>query len=319
MDAAQLQALAHGITGLVQDIRNDDAIHKAAMHYKNKITDQAKTIKPCDGGIPADVREYLEDIELSIPILDGVPNGTIELVTRTVVGSLRKEVQRFLATQPNRLATNWNILRNHICRTFLSANEGEKSKIELEKITQPSYETIPMFNRKFREIATKAYPQPRTQDAERVIIRAYARALYDSSIARKLITEGNPADIEAALAYMEQVAAGMELFDNIERKRRDEPMEIGVVQATSSMCDQLNNFADVLTTLKKQNEKVMTRIAKLEAQHVGQRPGPVNTSGLRNRSRWTKDQKPICDHCGKVGHMKRECYQRKGMRNEQGN
>ena len=322
----QLQALADGITGLVQDIRNDDAIHKASMSNKNKIGDQVKTIKPCDGSVAADVREYLEDIELSIPLLNGIPNATIEVVTRTVIGSLRKEVERFLATQPNRLGTPWNLLKEHISRTFLSANEGEKLKIELEKITQPSYETIPMFNRKFREVEAKAYPLPRTLDAERVVIRAYARALYDTSIARKLITEGNPEELEAALTYTEHIAAGIELFDNIQRVRREEPMEIGALHSAREVVSPEKHamLQKELEGVKQQNERLMTRIAKLEIQQkqtqVGDKPGRGHGMPLHrvHREERKVGRPPVvCHFCNKVGHIARECYRK--QKQQQGN
>ena len=45
----------------------------------------------------------------------------------------------------------------------------------------------------------KAYSLPRTLDAERVVIHAYARALYNTSIARKLINWGYPGGIRNSI------------------------------------------------------------------------------------------------------------------------
>ena len=56
-----------------------------------------------------------------------------------------------------------------------------------------------MYNRKFSEAANKAYPtDPRSYDAERIIIRAYARGLYSSDLRKKLIVEERPNKLEAA-------------------------------------------------------------------------------------------------------------------------
>ena len=109
-----MQQLANGITNLVQGIRNDDRQHRAERGERERVKEQVKTVKTCDGTVAAEVREYIEDVELSIPLLNGIQGGMIELVTKTVTGSLRKEVERFLAAQPVRLATPWDALRNHI-------------------------------------------------------------------------------------------------------------------------------------------------------------------------------------------------------------
>ena len=45
------------------------------------------------------------------------------------------------------LSDSWPLLRNHIMVSFLSANENEKIKSELEGFEQPSYEPISIFNR----------------------------------------------------------------------------------------------------------------------------------------------------------------------------
>ena len=232
MDAAQLQALADGISGLVQEIRTDEAAHRNEQRLKESLKEQLKGIRVCDGTIPTEVREWLEDIEVAIPLLNNVQHAAIKLATKSVSGSLKKEIERFLDTQPNRLGTPWNLLRDHVRISFLSANENERLKSELEKLQQLSHEAVSIFNRKFREAAHKAYPAPRTVDAERILVRAYARALYSSNMAKKLITEGHPVNLEGAITIVETQAAGLELFDSIERKSRDEPMEIGSAEAT---------------------------------------------------------------------------------------
>ena len=309
MDANQFNVLANGISDLIQDIRADEATHRIERGQKEKVKEQVKAVKACDGTVAAEVREFLEDIELAIPLLQGIHGGIIDLVTKTVTGSLRKEVERFLSTQPNRLATPWNTLRNHIRVTFLSANEDERLKSELEKFAQPSYEPIPMFNRKFRDAANRAYPQPRTPDAERIVIRAYTRALYNSDIAKKLITDGHPANLEGAIAYTEQLAAGLELYDNMERPNRDEPMEIGSTKLSpQTPMDHLSKMADALEAIKLQNERLVTRVAKMEIEQEQQ---TKRQYGYQNRQ--------ACKFCGRKNHFSKNCFKNPDRKPKQEN
>ena len=97
-------------------------------------------------------------------------------------------------------------MRNHIRVSFLSANEDERLKSEVEKMMQASYETVSMFNRKFREAACRAYQHPCIPNAEKTVIRAYTRGLYDTDIAKKLTTDRHPGNLDAAMAYTEQLA-----------------------------------------------------------------------------------------------------------------
>ena len=53
------------------------------------------------------MREYIEDIELSIPVLNGIQGGIIELVTKTVTESLRRKI-------PSRAADKTSHAMEHI-------------------------------------------------------------------------------------------------------------------------------------------------------------------------------------------------------------
>ena len=90
-----MQQLEVEITNLVQGIRNDDAQHRAERGEKERVKEQVKTVKACNGTVAAEVREYIEDIKLCIPLLQGIQGGMIEVVTKTVTGSLRMRQGQF--------------------------------------------------------------------------------------------------------------------------------------------------------------------------------------------------------------------------------
>ena len=51
------------------------------------------------------MREWLDIVEILIPLVADIAAGPMTVVTRTITGLLKKEVKRFLSTQPHRLAT----------------------------------------------------------------------------------------------------------------------------------------------------------------------------------------------------------------------
>ena len=249
---------------------------------------------------------------MTIPLINHIVGGVIDVAARTVSGSLKKEVERFLGAQPNRAQTPWVTLRDHIRATFLSANEAERLKSELEKMAQTSYETLANFNRRFRESANKAFPQPRTPDAERLVLRAYSRGIYSTALAKKLIVEGRPANLDAAFQYAEGQAAGNEMFDGLERRSRDEEeMDCSATGDSQSLAEKV---LEALEGIRKSHERVVTRVAKLEASGSSQRGGgPRKINTPRAPLKWTEDGRPICYHCGKAGHKGAECFQKKAF------
>ena len=82
-------------------------------------------------------------------------------------------------------------------------------------------------------------------------------------------------------------------------------MEIGVVSETTHvLTGALKGLTEAVRDMSKNQDKLMTRVAKLEINKGG-----TGTSG--RRSKWTEDGRPICNHCQKPGHIKAECYQLK--------
>ena len=91
------------------------------------------------------IREWFVEVELT-----QVPqNHTIvEVVTNTCKGALRQEVEAFLAAQANRNNTPWGLIRQHISAAFMTADENEALRKELEKLRQTSYESPLQYNRR---------------------------------------------------------------------------------------------------------------------------------------------------------------------------
>ena len=195
---------------------------------------------------------------------------------------------------------------------FISANEDEKLKGELESIKQKVDEGISLFNRRFRMLARKAYPIPRTVDGERIVLRAYVNSLRDAALARKMVVDQRVANAEGAMTYTEEQAAGMELLNTMGIRGEPEPMEIGM---TSPRTAEQNRGPSEVDRLQRQNEKLSTRLAKCEVQMsqmkeviAANREGGRNANG-NNAAR--RGREPlVCWQCGFEGHFRRDCRQR---------
>ena len=57
-------------------------------------------------------------------------------------------------------------MREYVRNTFLSPNEIDKLKLEIEYKRNASHDSVAIFIRNFRELAIRADPASRTADAE---------------------------------------------------------------------------------------------------------------------------------------------------------
>ena len=189
----------------------------------------------------------------------------------------------------------------------MSANEDERLKSELEKLTQSSYENLGVYNRKFREAAIKAYPGARSPDAERTIIRAYTRGLYSSELAKKLIVENKPTTLDGAIAYTEQQEAGLKMYRGIERKSQEEPMDVNQVKP-----QDLDKLFNVMQNCAKSQDRLAPRLTKLEGANLRTvNPRPVPRVQRSNQPTVGSGGKIRCYYCSKLGHRMADCYQKK--------
>ena len=109
------------------------------------------------------------------------------------------------------------------------------------------------------------------------------------------------------MTFTEGQASGMELFDSLDRKEREEePMEMGALSETAtSLNNALRGLTEAVRDMNKSQERLNTRVAKLEAT---KNSGRKDTTGNR-RGKWTEEGRPICHYCDKAGHIQAECYQ----------
>lgn len=323
MDPEQFQSYTEGLVAL-------DNRRILRNHKKEEIDALIRQTQICCGDSQSAIREWFDEIDLAVPILDD-PASLIRVVTRTISGPLRKEVERFIRECGNhpdnpvaREAVAWNDIKSHVQTAFLSLDENAYLRDQIEEIRQSAYESPAAYNLRFRGLADAAYPRgTRNADQIRVLLRAYARGLHCAQMAKRLVTTGRPTSLEDAMHLVLQYSSADDEFNRLGRK--EEPMEIGVIgrhvssKTVSDVPKAVDDMNAIMDKMSCQMERLFTRIAKLECQSA--REQREKKSGRKTKpSSWTEDGRPVCYECGNPGHFGRDCdVRRKRLAQNSGN
>ncbi len=279
---------------------------------------QIKQIQTCDGQTARQVREWIRDIEISIPY----SNRTVYIASQAASGSLKREIEAFLDAQPNRNNVQWGQVRQHIQNTFLSQHEDEVLRDDVRKLRQLGYESAASYSRRFRDAAAIAYPVAnRNADQQRSLLSAFYKGLKDRTIVERLIKEGRPANFEAAILLVaayesDNYRIQKAMKDDISNVREEEPMEIGVVQA-AAMPPKEDPIRQEMAELKRQVGGMSKQITKLIAskEQAQVQVQPVQQNWPRRPAyRYAPDGDPICYKCNKKGHKGFQCFPRESGR-----
>lgn len=326
----QLRNQLHAYHQEGQQLKNDqqrdanDRIDRKTRHEREREV-QKQLIKQTtlvDGASPPQVRSWFREIDLTVPLTGGGA-ATIDIATRTITGSLRLEVERWIAQQAQanppvqRDAIPWEALKAHIADSFLSADEVEYLRREVEAARQSAFETEAAYNRRFRDLTTVAYPVgARNGDQERTMLNAYIRGLRNQEIARELVLRGHPANVEAAMLLVQQYAGDEERIRQLIRK--EEPMDVNVIASVTPPA--AGPQADAAERTAKAVEKLYSKVAALElsmkngatATIAAVAPPTTTTPSRRrdNNRRGSPRETRECYCCGKVGHLARDCWHR---------
>lgn len=286
------------------------------VHYSDITTSMQKVqyyasgINKSDGTVPSEFRAWLQAVDLIVP--QGPAAMVIEAAALTSTGTLNQEVEHFIQTAvaampagppaPTRTMVPWANLRAHLQAAFLSQNEDENLKLELERVQKAAYQTVPQFNVDFRAKALRAYPIPWNAETNRILVRAYIRALKDRRLSSKVL-EAQPVDLPAAMARADHVSA-------VDEQRTQllgpEPMDTSALGYGQQIPQAIPK---TMTTDQKLDKLI--ELLTLQSTQPQQRPFAPSTGGPKRKFEFTPDGKPICTGCAKVGHVWRDCRSRK--------
>ena len=225
-----------------EQARRDRAQQAQRTAQREEIKKLIKRVRVCDGSTPHLVREWVEDVEMCLPYVNGDEASLKKIVEETIQGPLRRAYERFMSGQADRQAVTWAAIRTHVRAAFLTMDEDEYLRSQIEKVHQTAYETNVAYGRRFQESADRAYPVAgRVPAEERVLLTAYIKGFRNKEIVRRLVQETRPETLANALTAVETFTADEERFKRYGwLPRAEEPMEVGAVDDTSRLKDTLD-------------------------------------------------------------------------------
>ena len=262
MNDEQLQTLLQGILqqGIRQQIQNN----------RDGMRDLIRQTNVCDGEDTQAVRMWVHEIELAYNQIGDV--NIVQVVTNSISGTLRFEIERFIENHMQihnvtRATVPWQAIRAHVIAQFLNIDELQSLRDECEQARQGQFDSVPQYSRKFREIAEAACPiGTRTADQHVTLVRAFAKGLASDAIARKLIQDVLPRDLEAAITAVAVMNERLDAYTRLGRPdhRNEEATEVGGVE--------------------KKIERLSTKLAKIESSVQNAQPhGPIDNKNATNR------------------------------------
>ena len=248
-----------------------------------------------DGSSPPLTRAWLREVDLTVPLVAGfvMPGPQIVIATRTVTGPMRIDVERWLLdfTAANGVGRNqipWANLRDYITATYLSANEPETLRSEVERLSQSALEDIPAYARRARGVVEAAFPQAqRVLEQDRIAVASFIKGIASHELARYVL-ERDPADLGQAINQALQRSAFEDCSAHLGIKKEPEGKVSGVYQPSKNIEQQYEK-------LSKQLEQLTTKMTKIE---LWSKQGKNYGKSLKQNG---------CFYCGKRGHFKREC------------
>ena len=161
--------------------------HRVPIRLRNKLTQKLlKQTAFCDGSSDVATRGWIDDINLTFQRV-GQPY-IVDIVSSSVTGYLRKEVEHFIQQSVNTLAVGrdvitWPSIREHVIKSFPNVDEAAALRDSVETIQQSTFETDASYIRRFRELAQKSYPDPHNEDQCRNLVRYFALGLRMPAVA----------------------------------------------------------------------------------------------------------------------------------------
>jgi hypothetical protein len=295
-----------------------------------------KSTRVCDGSSIPLVREWIHDVNMAhayFPVATA-DSEVQKIIMATLQGPMRRYYERFLDAQPARNNVTWAAVRLSIKTAYLTPDEAEFLRSELETIKQTAYETPAAYARRFVEAANVAYDQADRNDVvQRIVLERYVKGLRSKTLKRRLCLETIPDTIDAAIAAVENFAAQEERHkrmtgDDADLLATETPMEIGAIRApmerhvaAPETPSSDPSMAAAMLRLARQMEGLQKEFTKMKANTLAPTPtfvAPVQATHqpippllpLKYPSH-TPDGQLVCYECGGIGHIGKNCEHRR--------
>ena len=284
-----------------------------------------KNIREFDGEGSRKFREWLRDIDRAGAVVNANDERFKAFALQTLKGNAGDFVSRLMRLHPQ---LTWVQLRQQLVAQYSDTGDSHVAQIKLKGLKQKVGESIQNFSERIYSLADEAFVGENMNNPliQAQLVEVLITGVTNSQVARKLINE-RPNTLDNALALAIRVQQNVRAY---EMRRKEEPMDINLVQPSPDKYDQL---ACAIQNLELKFDEVMS----VTAQNAGSRTqghhwpraeptprphyseggqkwrSPVESNGGRRSGNkwWTADGKPVCFSCHAVGHTQRQCRSRR--------
>jgi hypothetical protein len=320
-------------------------------------------IVKADGFLPEETERFVDDIDLTILTYGQGEKNELAcyLATRASQGDLKRFIIEYIQESNTiRLQPGWEYIKDKILQSFVSRDLQEDHRRKLEMLRQSPGETLQSYIRRFSVLANKAYNvTTRPGEIDRLIMKCFIKSIYDKRIIERMYLHGDPpTTLKQAMVMSEKIQGCMQQLQSVGLGSSSSPK---VEIAGLGDDDGLRDSREEIKKLKKENAQLKTQKAKDDAQLLTrieqlerlQYASP--TSRFRNEYRQEgsghgggfnrqreQDQRgppsnlqfgsfqrtwnagiPVCDFCGREGHIHSRCWEKhpeqRGQRYGKGN
>ena len=303
----------------------------AALRMEMRAGRLGRQISQFNGDGTRRYRDWVQDVERVGHAINANDDSYRSMCLETLKGPALEQFTRLLRENPN---VTWAQIRQGLNAVYLDAADGYIAIQRLHRTKQRKGESIHSYTERLRALAEEGYlgqdmAQPHIQD---VMIEALIQGVYEPKIAKALI-RNRPNNFAGAVGIANREHTASKHFNVRRGGDEEEPMEVDAINR--KQITQLERKLEALTNQlaindeKKKNpqpaEKVfsidekleflLTKINSLENQKKlsENRKRVAATTTTAEPYKWTADGKPICAHCGLVGHIRAYCRKRRRM------
>ena len=223
-----------------------------------------------------------------------------------LAASLRGSAQSVLGDLDGTRRRNYTALTAALGQRFGPENQTELFRVQLKNRVRKREETLPELAQAIRRLTRQAYPSADYQLQETLAKENFIDSLQDADI-RWRVFQSRPDSLEDAV----RVAVELEAFQVADRQRTGQRKPTARVVNAEDGRPNEGALQSQLTSLKTNIEKILTEgLKNLQGQLNRQKSDNVST-------RQGQDQCPTrrlpvqCWRCNDLGHISRECPQKR--------
>ena len=276
-----------------------------------RASSMGRSIRTFSGQGIQKLHDFLKDVERITLAVNASDEQVRALTLQSVTGVASTFLLKYLTDHKD---ANWDSIKKAIKERFSDLADEQVAAQKLRTLHQNKEESVQTFAERVEDVASDAYPTAVTTDKffQQTLVQIFKDGLREDGIVRKLIKE-RPETLEKAVSSATVAQQNTRAFA-LRRGRQEEDMEVDMI----SEDQRIKKVEDQMSSLTQKMDSLADMMKGMASG--GYPRGQRNNYGARPKTKsdfkFTADGKPICSHCDKPGHIKRDCFKWKA---EKGN